>query len=321
MPFFLLFEFLVFGSSLAMPFHILGTYNINTSAISASGISSGGYFSQQFHVAYSKTIMGVGVVAGGPYYCAKNSLYRTLSVCSVAPAFMDVDELINITRLSALIKVIDPVDEMKGARVMIIRGRRDSLVRQGVANKLYKYYSYFIDESDIATNYSLEAEHAMYTDDYGEDCLYLGKPFLNNCNFSAAYAILQHIYGDITPANSSKIVPENLLAFFQSEFFVASDTMVGMGLIGYVYVPTACHNTYQVCRLHIAFHGCWMSREEIGTIYVQHAGYNQLAEVNNIIILYPQTRISEGNRNSCWDWWGYTTAAYGNLTHARLLSC
>jgi hypothetical protein len=214
---------------------------------------------------------------------------------------MDVDELINITRLSALIKVIDPVDEMKGARVMIIRGRRDSLVRQGVANKLYKYYSYFIDESDIATNYSLEAEHAMYTDDYGEDCLYLGKPFLNNCNFSAAYAILQHIYGDITPANSSKIVPENvlctctciinyfsdmfhfqLLAFFQSEFFVASDTMVGMGLIGYVYVPTACHNTYQgidfasepswipvcnycnlytsVCRLHIAFHGCWMSR-------------------------------------------------------------
>jgi poly(3-hydroxybutyrate) depolymerase len=53
-----------------------------------------------------------------------------------------------------------------------------------------------------------------------------------------------------------------------------------------------------------------MSREEIGTIYVQHAGYNQLAEVNNIIILYPQTRISEGNRNSCWDWWGYTTAAY-----------
>ena len=30
-----------------------------------SGLSSGGYFAVQFHVAFSKTIMGAGVVSGG----------------------------------------------------------------------------------------------------------------------------------------------------------------------------------------------------------------------------------------------------------------
>ena len=33
--------------------------------ISVSGFSSGGYFAVQFHVAFSKSIMGVGAVAGG----------------------------------------------------------------------------------------------------------------------------------------------------------------------------------------------------------------------------------------------------------------
>ncbi len=33
--------------------------------ISVSGLSSGAYFAVQFHVAFSKDIMGAGVVAGG----------------------------------------------------------------------------------------------------------------------------------------------------------------------------------------------------------------------------------------------------------------
>ena len=33
--------------------------------LSVSGLSSGGFFAVQFHVAFSKSIMGAGVVAGG----------------------------------------------------------------------------------------------------------------------------------------------------------------------------------------------------------------------------------------------------------------
>lgn len=38
---------------------------METEAISVSGLSSGGYFAVQFHVAFSSTIMGAGIVAGG----------------------------------------------------------------------------------------------------------------------------------------------------------------------------------------------------------------------------------------------------------------
>jgi predicted peptidase len=59
--------FIVFGSSvgLSTSANTLGTYNIDRSKISVSGISSGAYFAVQFHVAFSSNIMGVGVFAGG----------------------------------------------------------------------------------------------------------------------------------------------------------------------------------------------------------------------------------------------------------------
>lgn len=44
---------------------VIGHYKVNTRNISVSGLSSGAYFSVQFHVAFSSTIMGVGVMAGG----------------------------------------------------------------------------------------------------------------------------------------------------------------------------------------------------------------------------------------------------------------
>jgi hypothetical protein len=50
--------------------------------ISVSGISSGGYMAHQFHVAHSQHIMGAGIVAGGPYYCARGSIVDALTRCS-----------------------------------------------------------------------------------------------------------------------------------------------------------------------------------------------------------------------------------------------
>ncbi|MBC86589.1 MAG: polyhydroxybutyrate depolymerase, partial [Bdellovibrionaceae bacterium] len=49
-------------------------YNIDQSKISVSGISSGSYMAGQLHVALSGTFSGVGLVAGGPYYCSQGSV-------------------------------------------------------------------------------------------------------------------------------------------------------------------------------------------------------------------------------------------------------
>jgi hypothetical protein len=41
-------------------------------AITVSGLSSGGFFAHQFHVAYSKLVNGAGIIAGGPYGCVES---------------------------------------------------------------------------------------------------------------------------------------------------------------------------------------------------------------------------------------------------------
>ena len=51
----------------------LGAYNAELSESSISGISSGAFMAVQFATAWSGTIKGVGVIAGGPYYCAQGT--------------------------------------------------------------------------------------------------------------------------------------------------------------------------------------------------------------------------------------------------------
>jgi poly(3-hydroxybutyrate) depolymerase len=57
----------------------LRSYNVDSSRISVSGISSGGFMAVQLHVAYSSLFKGVGVVAGGPYYCAQDQFTSALT--------------------------------------------------------------------------------------------------------------------------------------------------------------------------------------------------------------------------------------------------
>lgn len=56
--------------------------NINQEAISVSGISSGAFMAHQFHIAHSEHIMGAGIIAGGPYYCARGSILDAVTKCS-----------------------------------------------------------------------------------------------------------------------------------------------------------------------------------------------------------------------------------------------
>ena len=45
-------------------------------------------------------------------------------------------------------------------------------------------------------------------------------------------------------------------------------------------------------------------RATIGDVFAVHAGYNGVAEVNNIIVLYPQVvKTLLTNPQGCWDWY------------------
>lgn len=113
-----------------------------------------------------------------------------------------------------------------------------------------------------------------------------------------------------------------VLQFDQSEFFPSgTSSSIYMDKKGYIYVPNACQT--QECKLHIALHGCLQGAYAIGQVFVNNAGYNQVADLNNFIVLYPQA-LSSGyvgaNPNGCWDWWGYTDANYGR-SFTEIFNC
>src|ERR1700747_1917739 len=59
------------GASAADP---LGRFPVDPTQVSVSGISSGAFMANQLHIAHSAGIMGAGIIAGGLYGCAVDSV-------------------------------------------------------------------------------------------------------------------------------------------------------------------------------------------------------------------------------------------------------
>jgi poly(3-hydroxybutyrate) depolymerase len=94
---------------------------------------------------------------------------------------------------------------------------------------------------------------------------------------------------------------------------------ISMAEAGFVYVPPACRT--QRCKVHVAFHGCRQTTDDIEERFVREAGYNGWAEANRLIVLYPQAiKRYWGiyNPRGCWDWWGYTGAQYATKEGAQV---
>ena len=296
----------------------LTSYNIDISKITVSGFSSGGFFAVQFHVAYSKIIRGVGVIAGGPFWCAKSNLMIFKGPCTKEPDKIDfLTSLTETTCTLAAKNAIDPIESLKGTEVYLLCGKYDSVVLPGVVKKLEEYYSHFVTDGNISSIFSLPAEHCFPTEDYGNNRTYLGPPFICNCNYSAAHEILKHVYPG-SPDLKPSYRPENLFEFDQSEFIVGS--LTSMDSIGYIYVPTVCQSKKTPCKLHIAFHGCTQGRVYLGNEYAAHTGYGEYAEGLNTIVIFPQVENSTLNPKGCWDWWGYSSPAYVSKSGSQMTS-
>ena len=69
----------------------------------------------QLHVAYSATFQkGVGVVAGGPYYCAQGSTSTATGACMASPSGISTSALVTNTNNWANQGLIDPVSNLHG---------------------------------------------------------------------------------------------------------------------------------------------------------------------------------------------------------------
>jgi len=81
---------------------------------------------------------------------------------------------------------------------------------------------------------------------------------------------------------------------------------------GFVYFPSACANGKK-CSIHVALHGCQQGKSYVEDVFATKAGYLEVAELNNIIVIFPQilrSFVLPMNPMGCWDWWGYSSIYY-----------
>ena len=152
---------------------------------------------------------------------------------------------------------------------------------------------------------TVDAGHAIVTNNSGDSpCAVTKPPFINDCDFVQSHELLRHIYGPLKPPAAH--LSGGIVTFDQREF-IDSDRS-SMSDSGYAYVPKSCAKDH--CRVHVAFHGCQQGAAQIGDRYYTTTGYNEIADTNAMIVVYPQVQVSDPipyNPKGCWDFWGYSS--------------
>lgn len=258
----------------------------------------------QMHVANSASIRGAGVFAAGPYWCSKGDVTTAVTTCMSTGVGVDIEgiktQISNYERSS----YIDNSSNLKDSKVFLFSGSADKIVNRKVVMETENFYKEY--SADVKTQFNLYVAHTMPTKDYGSNCASSEKPFIGRCNYEGAFYTLSHLFDGKIKSGSAKYNKANV-------FEVTQDTVgTNMGPKAYVYAPKACQESGANCPLHVVFHGCQQTIADIDMQYVEKTGYNEVAENNNLVILYPQAVASAVNPMGCWDWWGYTTSSFAN---------
>ena len=291
--------------------------------LTVSGVSSGGYMAVQYQVAHSASVVGVGAIAGGPYECAAGSTWTALTRCMSpngwwAPVPGTQELQAHIERRAAA-GLIDPPVDLKDDKVWVFSGDEDETVARPVVDALVATYARWIQPASLRYVKLPGAGHAMVSVAAAQAnaCATTEPPYINRCgDFDAAGQLLEFLLG---PLEARQSPPQGeLREFDQAAAIGGNPADIGLADTGYVFVPNACSSGG--CKVHVAFHGCRQSSAQIGTAFVEGAGYNEWAAGNHLIVLYPQTVPRYGwgagssrwvfNPRACWDWWGYTDPAY-----------
>eukprot|EP00344_Euplotes_crassus_P007241 CAMPEP_0196996506 /NCGR_PEP_ID=MMETSP1380-20130617/2366_1 /TAXON_ID=5936 /ORGANISM="Euplotes crassus, Strain CT5" /LENGTH=332 /DNA_ID=CAMNT_0042412487 /DNA_START=14 /DNA_END=1012 /DNA_ORIENTATION=- len=267
--------------------------------ISIGGLSSGAFMAVQTHVALSKTFRGAAIFAGGPYYCSMGDLTHGFQNCMADGSGIVLQRLINYLKANEKSRSVDETSNLKDDKVYLFTGTSDNTVHKSVGLKAEEFYKEV--GADIMSSFDFEAGHTMPTEDFGVDCLKSETPFIGSCNLNGALVSLQHLHPHKIFKNSKKHSTSNIFAIDQN----TEGTV--MGSKAYAYIPSSCQDSAARCSLHVVFHGCQQTIENIGMKYVENTGYNKIAEANDFVILYPQAAVDQAvNPLGCWDWWGYT---------------
>jgi hypothetical protein len=292
---------------------------------SVSGISSGAYMAGQFEFAESKRIVGAAIIAGGPYGCAESvfadimpgpgtallNMSKAMNGCMQNGLQMfgipDPKHLAAKARQRAERGEIDPVSNVLRHRIYLFSGKEDHTVLPAIVASAAEFYAQIGTPSGqvkLVTEYG--AGHGFVTDDKGATCDRSGTPYVVDCDYDQAGALLTQIYG---PLKARSETPSGRYLTFDQDIFTSDLPNAGLGDKGVVYIPSTCANE-SGCRVHIAFHGCAQNRASVDDKFITESGFSRWADTNRLIVLFPQTANTPLNPQGCWDWWGYSSNKY-----------
>ncbi len=303
----------------------LAGFNADIGESSISGISSGAFMAIQFATAWSSVIKGVGVVAGGPYWCAKADaddfingftlpIMTATGPCMAGPP-PELSSFFAKADAKSAAGDIDALKFVSRQKVYVFHGYNDAVVAKSVTDAAAGFYRHYLGEPNRGNLYyqtTIGAGHSLVIaqephKDGLNNCEDNAVPYIDQCGYDQAGIILQHIYGALNAPNRGPLTG-SLWRFDQSAYTKPDDpASLSLGNTGYVFVPKACEEGAP-CRVHIALHGCKQDSGDIDRRYVDDTGYNAWADTNRLIVLYPQTISSSYlpfNPQACWDWWSY----------------
>lgn len=325
----------------------LPALSADPTAVTASGLSSGGYMAEQFSVAYSASLAGVAVVAGGPYGCSRGSVTNAATKCSCPSersmlldaaglipgmgchAFSpELQRTLSVMATQANRADIDDTTHLARQRVWLFSGGQDRVVDRALVEALALYHQDMGVPDDQLRHVDLpDAGHGMPSPMATQACDRTASPYLTQCQVDGPGELLKWLYPQATV--QSGVTTDGALKAFRQTPYTQGLGFTGLDVSGWVYVPAACETAGAHCKVHVAFHGCEQGQgfreagRRFGTQFVKGAGYNRWAEGSHLIVLYPQVLPSTTanpsdpyryNPKGCWDFWGYTQPHGGSIS-------
>lgn len=176
---------------------------------------------------------------------------------------------------------IDPVSNLANRKIYMQVGSADTTVGPNVMNQLKQQLANFDNPSNTTYATTIGAVHTFPTDFNGAGdnlCDESISPYISNCGYDGAGAVLQWMYGNLNPRNTGQLSGA-VVSFSQTGAYGAA----GMGTTGYLYVPEACQDTSTVCKLHVVMHGCAQSYSDIGFLFIENTGYTMWAGKKRVV--------------------------------------
>jgi poly(3-hydroxybutyrate) depolymerase len=301
-----------------MPNHmVIG--NLNPYTFTISGISAGACMAVQFQYAWSSLVKGAAIVAAAPYLCAGGTLVGA-EACLHTPEIEAPPVFYAGAEASAAANLIDPLNNLQNSTIFLFSGTVDTVVPQPNMDYVALMYTFAGAGDRITKYFNYSAEHAWVTSKYGNNCSFLGDPYINNCGIDFAGKFLEQTFKDLNvPFDNrmGRLNTSNFFSFDQTQFG-ANPSLNSLGTYAYAYIPEQCQSGKLQCHLHVNLHGCQQDFLNAGTEYLYQTELNEWAETNNIVILYPQAVVNLVNPMGCFDWWGYASETYALKTGPQI---